>query len=112
MQRTRPRLLHGTLISRYGFTGRPGGSLGDNGIGSLSGFNPARHSTSHLRGFNLARHSTGNRSGTTGSFSSHHIGNGRAVTGSLTGTRGRNRRPVTRALTVPGEGLCGIGHIP
>jgi hypothetical protein len=99
MQRTRPRLLHGTLINRYGLTGRPGRSFGDNGIGHQHGFDLTRHRTSHLRG-------------TTGRFSSHHVGNGRAVTGTIIGTRARNRRPVTRALTVPGEGLCGIGPIP
>jgi hypothetical protein len=84
VQRTRPRLLHGTLINRYGFTGHLGRPFGDTGIG-------------HLRG-------------TTGRFSSHHVGNGRAVTGTIIGTRARNRRPVT--LTVPGEGLCDIGPIP
>ncbi|WP_405478695.1 hypothetical protein [Streptomyces sp. NBC_00009] len=99
MQRTRPRLLHGTLINRYGFTGRRGRPFGDNGIG-------------HLRGFNLARHGTSRLRGITGSFSSHHLGNGRAVTGTIIGTRARNRRPVTRALTVPGQDLCGIGPIP
>ncbi|MFE4249970.1 hypothetical protein ACFRU3_10760 [Streptomyces sp. NPDC056910] len=103
MQRTRPRLLQGTLINRHGFAGRPSRPLGDNGIG-------------HLRGFDLACHGTGHLRGTTGSFTRHHIGNGRAVAGTLIGTSARNparnRRPVTRALTVPGEGLCGIGHIP
>ncbi|WP_326716299.1 hypothetical protein OG758_20350 [Streptomyces sp. NBC_01474] len=99
MPRTRPRLLHGTLINRHGFAGRPGRPPGDNGIGHLHGFDHACHSTGHLHG-------------TTGSFSRHHIGNGRAFAGTLIGTSARNRRPVTRALTVPGEGLCGIGHIP
>ncbi|MFE2732016.1 hypothetical protein [Streptomyces sp. NPDC059349] len=107
MQGTRPRPLHGTLINRHGFAGRPGRPLGDNGIGHLHGFDHACHGTGHLHG-------------TTGSFSRHHIGNGngngRAFAGTLIGTSARNparnRRPVTRALTVPGEGLCGIGHIP
>ncbi|MFE4715259.1 hypothetical protein ACFRLW_02175 [Streptomyces sp. NPDC056728] len=116
MQGTRPRLLHGTLINRHGFAGRPGRPLGDNGIGHLHGFDHACHSTGHLHGSDHACHSTGHLHGTTGSFSRHHIGNGRAFAGTLIGTSARNparnRRPVTRALTVPGEGLCGIGHIP
>ncbi|MFC9495480.1 hypothetical protein [Streptomyces sp. NPDC056982] len=127
MQGTRPRPLHGTLINRHGFAGRPGRPLGDNGIGHLHGFDHACHSTGHLHGFDHACHgtghlhgfdhachSTGHLRGTTGSFSRHHIGNGngRAFAGTLIGTSARNRRPVTRALTVPGEGLCGIGHIP
>ncbi|MFC9610237.1 hypothetical protein [Streptomyces sp. NPDC056938] len=112
MQRTRPSLLHGTLINRHGFAGRPGRPLGDNGIGHLHGFDHACHGTGHLHGFDHACHGTGHLHGTTGSFSRHHIGNGRAFAGTLIGTSARNRRPVTRALTVPGEGLCGIGHIP
>ncbi len=98
MQRTRPRLLHGSLINRHGFTGCPSGSLGDNGIGILRGCSPARHGTGRLRG-------------TTGRFSRHHIGNGGAVTGTLIGARAGNRRPVTRALTVPGEELRGVGNV-
>ncbi|MGW8686462.1 hypothetical protein ACWGNN_36585 [Streptomyces sp. NPDC055817] len=140
MQGTRLRPLHGTLINRHGFAGRPGRPLGDNGIGHLHGFDHACHGTGHLHGFDHACHSTGHLHGfdhachstdhlhgfdhachgtdhlhgTTGSFSRHHIGNGngRAFAGTLIGTSARNRRPVTRALTVPGEGLCGIGHIP
>ncbi|MFD7776851.1 hypothetical protein [Streptomyces sp. NPDC059753] len=116
MQRTRPRLLHGALINRYDFIGRPGGPLGDKGIGHLRGFdlvrhgtghprrfnparhgtghprrfNPARHGTGHPRRFNPARHSTGHPRRITRSFSSHRIGNGRAVTGTLIGTPARN----------------------
>ncbi|MFD7203914.1 hypothetical protein [Streptomyces sp. NPDC059893] len=111
MQRTRPRLLHGSLINRHGFTGCPSGSLGDKGIGILRGCSPARHGTSHLPRFGPVRHGTGRLRETTGRFSHHHIGDGGAVTGALIGARARNRRPVTRALTVPDEELCGVGHL-
>ncbi|WP_432167392.1 hypothetical protein [Streptomyces sp. bgisy031] len=136
MQGTRPLLLRGTLINRHGFAGRPGGSLGDHGIGSprrfgpahhdighLRGFGPAHHTTGHLRridlgdhgigsprGFGPAHHSTCHLRGPTGSFVGHRIGNGRAVM--KTGIGARIRRPVTHAPTVPGKGLCGIGPIP
>lgn len=103
MQRTRPRLLHGALINRYDFTRRPGGPLGNKGIGHLRGFdlvrhgtghprrfNPARHSTGHPRRSNPARHSPGHLRRITRSFSSHRIGNGRAVTGTLIGIPARN----------------------
>ncbi|MFB7995060.1 hypothetical protein ACFC4G_19880 [Streptomyces sp. NPDC056002] len=59
MQGTRPLLLRGTLINRHGFAGRPGGSLGDHGIGSPRRFGPAHHDIGHLRGFSPAHHSTG-----------------------------------------------------
>lgn len=86
MQRTRPRLRHGTLINRYGFTGHPSRSLGHNRISD--------------------------RNGITGIFSSRDIGNGTAVTGTLisTGTSARNRRPVTRSFTAPDEHICGTGY--
>ncbi|MCX5439430.1 hypothetical protein [Streptomyces sp. NBC_00063] len=111
MQRARPRLLHGSLINRHDFTGCPSGSLGDKGTGILRRCGPAHHGTSHLLRFSSARHGTGRLRGTTGRFSRHHIGNGGAVTGTLIGARARNRRPVSRALTVPGEELCGVGHV-